>query len=259
MPRVTTHSTTKSGISLDISGEGEALVVLIHGTLDRSAGMARIAREIPDHVRVLRYDRRGYARSHSLNGPFTVQQHIADLIEIVGTQPVILIGHSFGGNVALGAAQQLGSQVLGVSTYETPLSWMPWWSGHSAGSHAVASGIDTAAEEFMIRLIGSKRWEALPERTKSERRAEGPTLVGELSSLRRGAPWNPAEILCPVLVGVGTRASDHHRKGAEWISEHIDNASLTVFEGVGHGAPVSHGAMFYGLLVSPHLQRCDLI
>jgi pimeloyl-ACP methyl ester carboxylesterase len=255
MARVTTHSTTKSGITLDNSGNGEILVVLVHGTLDRSAGMARVAREIPEGVRVQRYDRRGYARSTALGGPFTVDQHIADLVEIVGQQPAILIGHSFGGNVALGAAQQLGKQILGVSTYETPLSWMPWWSGQSAGSRAVASGSENAAEEFMIRLIGQRRWDALPEKTKTDRRAEGPTLVGELSSLRLGAPWTPEHIHCPVIAGIGTKAADHHKRGADWIAEHVPHGTLAVFEGAGHGAPVSHAPQFFKMLVAPHLQR----
>lgn len=259
MSRVTTHSTSKSGITLDVSGDGDITVVLVHGTLDRSAGMARVAREIPGGVRVVRYDRRGYSRSQALGGPFTVERHIQDLVEIIDSRPSLLIGHSFGGNVALGAAEQLPDVVLGVSTYETPLSWMPWWSGQSAGSRAVASGNDNAAEEFMIRLIGHRHWEALPEKTKSDRRLEGPTLVGELSSLRTGAPWNADNIACEVIAGIGTKAADHHKRGAAWIADQVPHGSLAVFDGAGHGAPVSHAAKFYELLVSPHLRRLGFI
>lgn len=256
MSGATSHSSSTNGITLDISGpDTEIAVVLVHGTLDRSAGMARVAREIQQSVRTVRYDRRGYARSNSLNPPFTVQQHIDDLISILGEKQVVLIGHSFGGNVTLGAAQALPQQVLGLSTYETPLSWMPWWSGQSAGAAAIASSADEAAENFMIRLIGYRRWEALPDKTKAERRKEGPTLTAELTSLREGPPWDPATIQCPVLAGVGTKASEHHRRGAEWIAEQIPKAQLRVLQDAGHGAPVSHAQLFTDALVRPHLER----
>lgn len=250
------HSTSPSPLAQDVSGpDTEFSIVLVHGSLDRSAGMARLARELQSDYRVIRYDRRGYARSAHLEGPFTVQQHIADLVEIIGQKNVLLIGHSFGGNVALGAAQALPQQVLGVSTYESPLSWMPWWSGQSAGAAAVASEANQAAENFMIRLIGYRRWEALPEKTKDARRREGPTLAGELSSLRVGPPWDPSKILCPVLVGVGTKASDHHRQGAEWIAHNVVDGELVVLNEAGHGAPISHASEFVRLLVRPHLER----
>jgi pimeloyl-ACP methyl ester carboxylesterase len=221
--------------------------------------MARIAREIQGAVRTIRYDRRGYARSTDMPAPFTVQQHIKDLVSIIGDMNVVLIGHSFGGNVALGAAEKLPNQVLGLSTYETPLSWMPWWSGQSAGSAAIASGPDQAAENFMIRLIGHRRWESLPERTKADRRREGPTLTAELESLREGPPWNPSKIEAPVIAGVGTKAAPHHRRGAEWIAEHIPNAQLCVLQDAGHGAPVSHSKLFVNQLVRPHLERQGII
>ena len=256
MSGVTSHSSKETGITLDISGpDTEITVVLVHGSLDRSAGMARVAREIQRSVRTIRYDRRGYARSSHLPSPFTVQQHIDDLVHIIGGRQVILVGHSFGGNVALGATQQLPGQVLGVTTYETPLSWMSWWSGQSAGAAAVASDAGNAAENFMIRLIGHRRWDSLPEKTKADRRKEGPTLTAELSSLREGPPWDPTSIHCPVIAGVGTKAAPHHRRGAEWIAEHIPNARLAVLDDAGHGAPVSHSRLFVDLLVRPHLER----
>lgn len=251
-----THSTSPSGLVLDVSGpDSDFAIVLVHGSLDRSAGMARLARELQSHYRVIRYDRRGYARSSNLDGPLTVQQHIADLIEIIGSQKVLLIGHSFGGNVTLGAAQALPHQVLGLSTYESPLSWMPWWSGQSAGAAAVASEAGQAAENFMIRLIGHRRWEALPEKTKEDRRKEGPTLSDELASLRLGPPWDPTKVLCPVLAGVGTKASPHHRQGAEWIADNVVNGQLIVINEAGHGAPISHASEFVQLLIRPHLER----
>ena len=38
-------------------------IVLVHGSLDRSAGMTKLSRRLEDGFRVARYDRRGYGRS----------------------------------------------------------------------------------------------------------------------------------------------------------------------------------------------------
>ena len=42
---------------------GAPPVVLVHGAMDRSAGMLRLSRRLDETHRVLRYDRRGYGRS----------------------------------------------------------------------------------------------------------------------------------------------------------------------------------------------------
>ena len=230
----------------------ELLVVLIHGSLDRSGGMALLARQIQTTQRVLRYDRRGYGRSWPHTGPFTVADQVDDLLALIGDRRAILIGHSFGGNIALAASVRLGSQVVGVSTYETPLSWMQWWPGTTAGAMAVASSEAEAAENFMVRLIGQKRWDALPDRTREERKREGPALVGELTALRMNAPWLADEISCPVLCGFGSKGLKHHADGARWLAQNLKNARLVELLEANHGAPMTRPVQFVNELVLPH-------
>ena len=56
------------------------LAVLVHGTMDRSAGMLRLSRRLDNQFHVLRYDRRGYGRSRDVGGKGTVEQHVSDLV-----------------------------------------------------------------------------------------------------------------------------------------------------------------------------------
>lgn len=238
----------------DESGpDTELLVVFVHGSLDRSAGMARLARLSARTHRTLRYDRRGYGRRSGHDGPFTVAANAEDLVGLLGERRAVLVGHSFGGNVALAVAEMRPDLVMGVSTFETPLSWLPWWPRNTAGGTAVDADPGTAAETFMVRLIGRKRWDALPERTKDERRREGPALQGELSDLRASVPWNADRINCPVLCGHGTTGSEHHISGAVRLAELLPNARSVAIEGAGHGAPVSHPVPFHDQLVLPQL------
>jgi pimeloyl-ACP methyl ester carboxylesterase len=142
--------------------------------------------------------------------------------------------------------------VIGVTTYETPLSWMEWWPGTTAGAMAVASSEADAAENFMVRLIGHKRWNSLPERTREERRREGPALVGELTSLRTCAPWIVEDVSCPVLCGYGAKGMKHHADGARWLSQNLGNGRLVELEDAAHSAPMTHPMQFAHELVLPH-------
>lgn len=241
-------------IHVDESGPPDApVVVLIHGSLDRSAGMARLARVLAGRSRVVRYDRRGYGRSWPHAGPFTVDDQVEDLVGVLQGRPAVLVGHSFGGQVALATAATLGSQIVGVSTYETPLSWLEWWPRDSAGAAGVHAGPELAAERFLTRLVGRDTWDRLPEHTKEARRREGRALVGELGALREGPRWNPEDVGCRVMCGVGEQARDHHRRATQWLVAHLPHSEFVTVPGAGHGAPNSHPVEFCELLVLPHL------
>lgn len=232
--------------------EDGPLVVLIHGSLDRSAGMARLARALGAHWRVLRYDRRGYGRSRPHSGPFDVSRQVDDLLGVLEERPAVLVGHSFGGHVALAASVAAPSLVRGVSVYETPLSWMEWWPARTAGGLAAASDPADAAEAFMRRLIGDRAWDGLPARAKAERRAEGEALRAELLSIRGSAPWSVSELPAGVVCGHGSRGSPHHAQGMSWLAGQAPGASLTVVEGAGHAAPNTHTTQFAAALVDVH-------
>lgn len=233
-------------------------VVLVHGSMDRSAGMLRLSRRLSDDFHVVRYDRRGYGESSHASGPGGVAAHVDDLVAIIDgivgndadrTASVRLFGHSFGGNVALAAAARRPRDVAAVALYEVPLSWLPWWPTTTAGAVASEAGDPAdAAEAFMRRLVGDEVWERLPERTRRARRAEGPAMVAELRDLRRAAPWDAAEVAQPVLAMVGEHGQEHHRRGMRHLADSLRDARLVTIDGAGHGAPNSHPDVLTQLL-----------
>lgn len=235
--------------------QAHPLVALVHGAMDRSAGLLKLSRRLDHEYRVLRYDRRGYGRSAPHDGPFDMPAQVTDLVGLLAGRPAVLVGHSYGGNVALATAARHPELVAGVVIYETPLSWEPWWPGTTAGASAIkaAGRPDEAAEAFMRRLIGDARWEGLPERTRQARRAEGRALVDELADLRENRPWDPAMIKTPVVVGFGANGAVHHRQGMAQVAHAIEGARLVELEGCGHGAPYSEPDTFRHLLVDPLL------
>ena len=85
-----------------------------------------------------------------------------------------MFGHSYGGNVALALADRHPDLVQAVGVYETPLSWLDWWPGSTAGADALATSGDPAeaAERFMRRLVGDERWRPAARRPRA--RPAGP-------------------------------------------------------------------------------------
>ena len=235
-------------LHVEESGPEQApLVVLVHGSMDRCAGFARVARRL-GHLRVVRYDRRGYGRSRPHDGPFGMDQQVADLLDVLAGRKAVLVGHSYGGNIAMATAARHPRSVRAVGTYESPLSWLDWWPSSTAGTRAVADsrvgGAEEAGEQFLRRMLGGRRWEGLPERTKHDRRAEGVALVGELADLKANPPWAPGDIHVPVVVGCGELSRAHHRSAATWIAEHVPGADFVEFADAHHGAHLSHPAEF---------------
>lgn len=226
------------------------LVVLIHGTMDRSTSFARVQRSLED-VRTVAYDRRGYARSTEAGAAETVSDHVDDLLTLLDGRAAVLAGHSYGGVVALAAAALQPGVVKGVVAYEPPLAWLPQWPEGSAGEAALTAGGSPgdAAEAFMRRLIGDAAWERLPDRTREDRRQEGAAMLSDIKSIRPPHyPFDPADVPTPVVLGRGGDSADRHRIGVELLDELIPQSELHVVEGAGHGGHRSHPNAFAALV-----------
>ena len=216
------------GIWYEVAGPPDGPpVALVHGSMDRSAGLLRLSRRLDDHHRVLRYDRRGYGRSAPHPGPFGVADQVADLAallaDVFDRRPAVVFGHSLGGDVAMAAAAAHPDLVPGLVVYEPPLSWLPWWPTTSAGSRALAGSADPAdaAEQFMRHLVGDHRWAHLPPGTRAARRREGAAMVGELADLRAGPPFDPTILAQAVVAMRGELGADHHRRGIEHLARTV--------------------------------------
>jgi pimeloyl-ACP methyl ester carboxylesterase len=235
------------------AGDSEhPLVVMIHGSMDRSAGMLKLSRRLDTDFRVLRYDRRGYGRSFPHAGPFSMDAQVTDLVELLAGRKAVLVGHSYGGDIALTAADRHADLVAGAAVYEMPLSWEPWWPRTTAGSLAVAESgePEAAAERFLRRMLGDQRWEALPERTKDARRGEGLAMIGELSDLGRARPWDPERITVPVVTAFGSLGAPHHHKGMRHAADLL-GCPLVELSGCRHDAPLSHPDLFRTEVIDP--------
>ena len=217
------------------------LIALVHGAMDRSAAVVLLSRRLDEQFRVLRYDRRGYARSRDVGGPFTMDAHVDDLVGLLDGRRAVVFGHSYGGNVALALAARRPELVRAVVVYEVPLSWLPWWPGSTARRGAATQGTPAdAAEQFMRRMLGDDGWAALPETTRTARRAEGVAFVDEIADLRNGPPWHAESIDVPVTVMYGSLTREHHRDGCHYLAELLSDQAAIAVDGARHNGPFTH-------------------
>jgi pimeloyl-ACP methyl ester carboxylesterase len=221
-----------------------ALVVLVHGSMDRGSSFNRTVRAMAD-LHVITYDRHGYGHSTTQEPHTTLSQHTADLLEIVDGRRCAVVGHSYGGDVALLAAIERPDLIAAVGAFEAPMPWQPWWPAASAGSAAMAAeSPEEAAEAFMVRVVGERIWSRLPRSTREARRAEGPTLLAEMESIRGAAPFEASAVPVPVVSGSGSASEPRHRDSATRLADTVPDGETLVIEGAGHGAHMSHPREF---------------
>ena len=115
-----------NGIDLEyeVSGTGEP-VIFIHGAFIADAFRPLVAQpELASRCRLITYHRRGYMGSSHTSGPISVGQQAADcraLLNHLGVERAHIVGHSFGGSVALQFALDFPEVVHSLALLEPAL------------------------------------------------------------------------------------------------------------------------------------------
>ena len=229
------------------------LVVLVHGSLDRAGSFARVIRRLDD-LHTVAYDRRGYHRSrHVVPVHDTLDGHVDDLLSVIDGRPAVVVGHSYGGDIALDAALRTGSSghIRAVAAFEPPMPWLGSWATRpgSAGQSLQPSlqhdDPGQVAERFFRRMVGDSAWDRLPEATKEARRADGVALAAEIAAIRvTEAPFDVTTLTVPAVFGRGTDSLPHHRASTDWLVANVAGSELIEIEGSAHGAHLTHPDAF---------------
>jgi len=227
----------------DSPAEGP-VVVLVHGTLDRGNSFRRSSRRLED-LRVVTYDRRGYQDSRGDGSVVGVEGHIEDLLGVLEEigKPAVVVGHSLGGVVALGAAMAQPARFASVAAFEPPMRWIPI-EGRQAGPWGMSQDPDAAVETFFRGRVGDAAWDRLEPAARADRLADGPALVAELASLSGDALFDVTELTVPVVFGCGGATDEFHIQNVAWLAEHVPGAQQITIPGSGHGAHLTHPDAF---------------
>jgi pimeloyl-ACP methyl ester carboxylesterase len=193
------------------TGDGPP-VVFLHGGPGMSDYLEPLAALIADAYRVITYQQRGVAPS-TLERPYTVEQHVADLVALLdhlGLQRASVVGHSWGGHLALflltACPERLDHVVVldGVGAYAEQ---MPLFEENMTGR------LSAAEREEIARI------EALQEAGTS-------TEADEQRQMRLVWPYYHANPAAPppfVNLSINPRAFG---ETYESMAEHLDRGSL---------------------------------
>jgi pimeloyl-ACP methyl ester carboxylesterase len=104
-------------------------------------------------------------------------------------------------------------------------------------------------ERFFIRMISASAWERLSEEGRAQRRADGPALEADLTSMRGERPFEVMDLTVPSVFGMGGPSSQpHHRQSVAWLGSHVPGAVSYEIEGAQHGAHLSHPDHFAAMV-----------
>jgi lipase len=130
----------------------------IHGVTAHGERYRRLAQEGLSERRWLAIDLRGHGRS-TWDGPWTVEQHVADLLATLdaeGVDRADVVGHSYGGMIALHllatAPDRVGRVALLDPAVELPGAWLPRLADEMIDDPGWASPEEALAKRLEGRL-----------------------------------------------------------------------------------------------------------
>jgi pimeloyl-ACP methyl ester carboxylesterase len=159
-------------LEVDVKGAGEP-VVFIHGAVFTDSFLSLVIDPaVRDHYRTIRYRRRGYGGSSPVDAPFSVSDHASDCRALLGALDVEkahVVGHSYGGVVALQLAVGAPEVVATLGLFEPALLAVPsapqFFEEVGPIVERYRSGDRVGAVHAFVAAVGGPNWREHVERT----------------------------------------------------------------------------------------------
>jgi proline iminopeptidase len=192
------------------SGSGPPALVL-HGGPGLSDYTEELADELADVLEVFRYEQRGLSPT-TIEGPYTVEAHVGDALAVIdglGLDRPLLVGHSWGGHLAMHLAAAAPLRVAGAVIVD-PLG-------------AVPDGGERELEENLMARLPAEEARRVRELERRIGRGEGGE-ADDLESLRilwpyyfsdpeTAHPVPPLRISLPAYAGTFASVRGHFERG----------------------------------------------
>jgi pimeloyl-ACP methyl ester carboxylesterase len=238
------------------------VVICLHSSASTGGQWAGLRDELGDAFHVVTPDLFGQGQAPAWTGAASDivaadVERIAHIAKRFGGG-VHLVGHSYGGFVALRIALEYPSLVASVAVYE-PVAFRVLFDYNARHQPAVevlelARGIgrdvglgqeSRAASRFVNYWSGSDQWSRLSPEQRSAIAARMPVVLSHFVSLAHDGARRTdfARLPMPVLylTGQATRAST--RRIAEIVTPSMPHVESVRMEAMGHLGPITHAAV----------------
>lgn len=227
---------------------GEVIPILfIHGfTLDRRMWRPQVE-ELSSRFRVVTYDVRGFGSSPAPNGPYRHCDDAAALLDELGIERAVVVGHSVGAHQALELALEHPHRVAGlVSICMSGLAGVPF-PQHVQDTFAAvrrAAREDDLDEAKRLWLRSGWFEDASPEALAMVRDYSGWHWTNDnpVRPVTPPAAERLADVKVPALVISGARDLPYNTTIAGVLASRLPNASALRLERAGHLANLDEPA-----------------
>jgi pimeloyl-ACP methyl ester carboxylesterase len=245
-------------------------VLLVHGSATSGRFWRALVERLTPRYRVIAPDLPGYGES-----AWHPQARATDL-DVVSTfahafgEPLHLVGHSYGGALALRAARDLGPRLASLVLIEPAAFDLLDPRGDApalaqieavAGRHlelVLEGDLEAGAAHFMGYWIGPEAWAAMPAETRARIVRTMPKIAAEFRTLFRHpeALRNYRHLRVPTLLVRGTRTTLAADRIVARLAATLPQRDLVEIAGASHMAPLSHPDAV-NAAIETHLAQCE--
>jgi 3-oxoadipate enol-lactonase len=243
----------------DELGSGRAIVLLHAGVADRSMWAQHLEPLAAAGYRVIALDLPGFGDAQIAPGEQAPWTDVLRTMDELGVDRAVIVGNSFGGDVALRIAVLAPERVSALALISAPPPGLePSTELAAAWKHeeeALERGDIDAAVDAVVRAwtlpdasgelrgqVAAMQRRALIRQTDAGDVAEAPDPVEE-------DPEVLADLDVPTLVMAGELEFIDFRTGAETLARAIPRSRHAVIAGAGHLAPLETPEQFRGMLL----------
>ncbi|NUO54934.1 MAG: alpha/beta hydrolase [Polyangiaceae bacterium] len=252
---------SSGGISIGLREWGEGPpVLLVHGTGLTSRYWSPLAAMLAERFRATTVDLLGYGETSLWEGGDAFHFHadrdvVIAALEHAG-EPSHVVGHSYGGLLALQAALARPDLVRSLALYE-PVAFSVLHSAHHRagledlnreGRGETMMNLATGGDEAWLRMFvdywnGAGAFDNMTQLARAGLLATGRKAFLEVRSnlLDRTTHDDYAKIAAPTLLLCGADSPMAAKATVEVLAGAMPNAERKVIEGAGHLGPFTHG------------------
>lgn len=237
-------------------GTGPRKALALHCSLAHSGAWRGVAAQLGDELTITALDLPGHGKSPSWSGQGDLTQETLEAVLPFVTEPVDLIGHSFGGVLSLLIALHRPEMVRSLSLFEPVLMAVAredapdahqWNRAHMDEVNAhIDAGDPAMGARLFLRVWGDGRpWDTLPEELRQSATRLIPFIGASQPALAEdnaGIIARLGEIDVPCVLMDGGQSPGLMHVVQDGLAARMPRARRVTFDAAGHMGPITHPA-----------------
>jgi len=215
------------------AGQGQPALLFIHGAGGDHTIWGEQLRELAQDFSVVALDLNGHGRSPAREGD-GFQTYTEDVLAVLNAlaMPMVIVGHSMGGAIALTVALQRPKNLVGLGLVGTGARLKV----HPQILELCQTDFERAIDFIVQWAFADQSPRELRERARQQMRRNGAdALFRDFSGCNTfDVMARLSEITLPTLILCGRDDKLTPVKYSEYLQQNIPNAQLKIIEGAGH-------------------------